>query len=260
MPLHTGSGLYSCPVESCQQAVSRVRDLRRHIKSHNKEKPWGCSFAGCGKRFTRKANMRSHQRSHIQGKAYACPEHSCARRFRLYSAMVLHRRQHTGERPWPCSFEGCNKRFTRRAVCQKHMKTHSAQKPFSCPVEGCRLAFYRHAHLRIHLLSHAGTGSFPAPAGTAENRLAPAPAVSWRPETGVLSGEPPAGARELVADPFLPVFALGDNPDDFDPWSLSAPAAAGPPWSPLPDLWPDKTADSAGLDWTEPAAPGPDRL
>ncbi len=46
----------------CGLNFVRSEHLKRHIRTHNKEKPYSCSVEGCGKRFTRADNLKVHIR------------------------------------------------------------------------------------------------------------------------------------------------------------------------------------------------------
>lgn len=53
-------GRYQCPM--CSQTTRDRHDLKRHLRTHTKEKPYQCSL--CGKRFTRKWDLENHYSRH----------------------------------------------------------------------------------------------------------------------------------------------------------------------------------------------------
>lgn len=55
-----GVGRYKCPM--CGQTTRDRHDLKRHLRTHTKEKPYKCSL--CGKKFTRKWDLENHFTRH----------------------------------------------------------------------------------------------------------------------------------------------------------------------------------------------------
>lgn len=49
---------HPCPL--CDSRFQRPEHVKRHMKSHSKEKPFQCDVENCGKRFNRKDNLKAH--------------------------------------------------------------------------------------------------------------------------------------------------------------------------------------------------------
>ncbi|VDI27651.1 Hypothetical predicted protein [Mytilus galloprovincialis] len=103
----------------------------------------------CLQPFTNKANLRKHMRIHDKIKPYKCD--ICGWAFAMKQNMQFHRRIHTGERPHQCSV--CGKTFNRSHHVVRHMAIHSAsKKQFKCEI--CALDFHRKDHLQVHMKTH----------------------------------------------------------------------------------------------------------
>ncbi|PPQ71846.1 hypothetical protein CVT24_006938 [Panaeolus cyanescens] len=53
---------FVCPLYSCGRLFKRMEHLKRHLRTHTMEKPFGCP--ACGKRFSRSDNLSQHLRTH----------------------------------------------------------------------------------------------------------------------------------------------------------------------------------------------------
>lgn len=53
---------YTCPLISCGRVFKRLEHLKRHVRTHTQERPFGCDR--CSKRFSRSDNLTQHQKTH----------------------------------------------------------------------------------------------------------------------------------------------------------------------------------------------------
>jgi len=53
---------FVCPLYSCGRLFKRMEHLKRHLRTHTMERPFGCER--CGKRFSRSDNLSQHLRTH----------------------------------------------------------------------------------------------------------------------------------------------------------------------------------------------------
>jgi hypothetical protein len=53
---------FSCPLLSCGRIFKRLEHLRRHVRTHTQERPFGCMR--CSKRFSRSDNLTQHLKTH----------------------------------------------------------------------------------------------------------------------------------------------------------------------------------------------------
>ncbi|PWN31407.1 uncharacterized protein FA14DRAFT_108510, partial [Meira miltonrushii] len=54
---------YVCPHPGCGKVFARQFHVRRHILTHDNNKPFQCPHQGCHARFTRSDNCAQHQRT-----------------------------------------------------------------------------------------------------------------------------------------------------------------------------------------------------
>lgn len=96
---------YQCTMEGCGWAFATSYKLKRHLRSHDKQRPHTCQFEGCGRRFTTVYNLKAHVKVHDQEKAFICE--ICSERFRSATRLTNHQRVHfEPQRPHKCEFTG----------------------------------------------------------------------------------------------------------------------------------------------------------
>jgi len=141
-----GEGLikpFEC--ELCKKQFTKIEILKRHIKTHMKEKEFKCSY--CTKTFDRRDVLNDHVRNHTGEKPFQC--NTCHKKFTRGFVLLRHMRTH-GDGHFKCDF--CFKSFDRKDTFRDHMRNHTGEKPFKCRF--CGKAFSRSFVLTKHEKSH----------------------------------------------------------------------------------------------------------
>ena len=108
---------YPCIVDDCQILFDSKKELDEHKATH--VKLYKCDFKNCEKSFSKIVNLRKHCKSHYKNKKiYLCPYEGCNKSFSAYYSLNSHYRIHTGNMPFRC--EICDKKFFDRANWQYH--------------------------------------------------------------------------------------------------------------------------------------------
>ena len=64
-----------CDEPGCQFVAQSPRHARRHITTHNSERPFLCKWPGCGYRAKQREHLKTHELTHSSDKPYKC--HIC---------------------------------------------------------------------------------------------------------------------------------------------------------------------------------------
>lgn len=63
-----GDANFLCSIPGCGSTFIRRSNLKTHMRSHNKGKPFQCKWPGCGKGFARANDCKRHEYLHFIGK------------------------------------------------------------------------------------------------------------------------------------------------------------------------------------------------
>ncbi|XP_020568866.1 zinc finger protein OZF [Oryzias latipes] len=138
--------------EECEKSFTTPYCLRRHMRSHTREKALSCKE--CGKSFFYTKGLTSHMRTHTGEKPFSCKE--CGKSFFYAKGLTSHMKTHTGEKPFSC--KECGRTFSQASYLKSHMMTHTGEKPFSC--KECGRSFSRANTLKGHMRIHTGEKPF----------------------------------------------------------------------------------------------------
>jgi len=134
--------------ELCKKQFTKIEILKRHIKTHMKEKEFKCSY--CTKTFDRRDVLNDHVRNHTGEKPFQC--NTCHKKFTRGFVLLRHMRMHRTHADGVYKCDYCFKSFDRKDTFRDHMRNHTGEKPFKCRF--CGKAFSRSFVLTKHEKSH----------------------------------------------------------------------------------------------------------
>lgn len=128
LQMHQEGSRFKCEV--CQKMFGKLHSMKRHMKSHDDERPFACDI--CGNRYFRSDKLASHKLTHISrtddeddaARKFSC--NVCDKRFTRKDHMQRHQAAHTGIKLHECAF--CSKRFSRKDNQTKHQTTCTVSK------------------------------------------------------------------------------------------------------------------------------------
>ena len=137
----------------CHQGFSQYGNLKVHVETHTKEKPYQCEY--CQKACFQSSHLKVHTRTHTKEKSYQCEY--CQQCFTQNGDLKRHIRTHTEKKPYQCEF--CERRFTTAYELKLHIRTHTEEKPYQC--EYCQKAYFQSSHLKAHIRTHTKEKTIP---------------------------------------------------------------------------------------------------
>eukprot|EP01083_Nonionella_stella_P070692 189274_1 len=149
--IQSAGNQYSCGV--CQKNFTRECNLKSHLSSHCRVKPFSCDV--CQKEFRHRGHLNSHIIIHSEEKSYSCKV--CQKRFREKKHLKSHiMASHSDEKPFSCDM--CQKTFKRKDTLDIHVCYHSNEKPHQYEI--CQKNFKLQGQLNRHLLVHTDLKPF----------------------------------------------------------------------------------------------------
>ena len=150
MHTHKKERPFKC--DKCEKAFTESRYLKSHKHLHDEERPFKCNK--CPKAFKLSQHLKRQEGIHTGGKPFKC--NNCPKAFRHSKDLKIHLRIHTGERPFKCN--QCPKTFSQSGNLKMHFRIHTKERPFKC--NKCPKAFRRSESLKMHLRIHSGERPF----------------------------------------------------------------------------------------------------
>ena len=117
----------------CNYTCSNTRNMKYHVKSHNKQNTTHCSENlkkcshcdfGCSETWA----MTNHMKKHNQGNTIQCEY--CNFTTPVKNILRVHMRKHNQERSYKCTM--CSYATTRNEVLKYHIRQHTGEKPMKC--------------------------------------------------------------------------------------------------------------------------------
>lgn len=143
--LNSGSNQHIC--SKCNRKMYNETYRRNHERRCSTHL---CSY--CGKHFKNSTNLKIHIMSHTKERPFACT--LCDKAFLIKRSLLDHMNKHKGVKPYKCPYENCDKSFTLRTGVRQHMHSIHLAKRFACSY--CQHQFSTKYHLDCHVRTHSG--------------------------------------------------------------------------------------------------------
>jgi uncharacterized Zn-finger protein len=144
--------------EYCGRPFATKYDLKKHTRTHTKEKPYVCKI--CSRAFAVIGTLRCHERTHTGERPFKCKYPDCDKTYRQWLGLEHHvNTVHIGKRDHLC--DKCGMGFPAKSSLNNHVRTHNPktdEKPFQC--EYCVKAFRTKDSLTLHRRVHTGEKPF----------------------------------------------------------------------------------------------------
>ncbi|XP_052090147.1 zinc finger protein 724-like isoform X1 [Mytilus californianus] len=170
-----GKKRYACDI--CNKEFSKLSNVQRHKKVHEKNKSFSC--VTCNSGFTELGKLQKHIQQHkdddslekgstkniteesempndklTRQKSYSCS--ICRKNFKNSTSLRIHENRHKGIKPYKCG--ECDKSFSSSGNLSAHKKIHSSDKAYMCTV--CGKQYNQHSEFLIHERNHRNERPF----------------------------------------------------------------------------------------------------
>ena len=110
------STLKKCPLPGCGKMICR---LKRHLRTHTRDKPFKCTWTNCDKEYARNDNLTKHFRTHSDTARFSCPWNGCAKSYSYKHSLKEHYRSHLGFK-YECLM--CNRTYQSKDGHMQHIR------------------------------------------------------------------------------------------------------------------------------------------
>ena len=140
---------FKCNHDDCEAIFTSKQSRNQHQRTHNDGEGIICQT--CNQKFTQQQALLRHLRVHDKQKPYQCTVPGCGKYFTQSSNLTRHKKFHEGIKPFKC--QECDKRFSSNGNLKQHLLTHlnkDAKVELRCPFPGCNSKASNHSNLKTH--------------------------------------------------------------------------------------------------------------
>ena len=113
------------PRSHLDNMVTYISEVKRRSPQNKEERDIVCPYHECYREFKEVGNLKTHIRTHTRERPFKCSH--CDVYFFTNGHKKAHEQTHIGTKPYVCTFSGCEKKYSRQARLKDHILEHVSQ-------------------------------------------------------------------------------------------------------------------------------------